>query len=724
MRVREHVALAWFTGALFGAVELARSGLGGLLAVFVGAALAGLVGALWGIVQAGLVAIARRGAATATRLIPDDGEPRGAAIRRRALGLGLGVAGLAYAGLLVVLFARLGEVEDLELVAALRPLIAVFGAAAALAVGVALAGASLPALAALDDRRPFPWLRPQGLRQLVLAGLGCALALVILGRGDDLLGILAWGPYLLLFVGVEVGVAVALDRVRRLERAVRRGLVATGVVLSVGALVFAEGSAPVYAGVDASRGPWLGRELLRRLTDVDGDGFAPIVGGGDCAPFDAAIAPQALDVPGNGVDENCDGVDAALDEGDGDPLADHYYGVDLRDRVRRYDVVWIVVDALRADHVGAYGYAAPTTPYIDQFAAEALTFTRAYSQSSATMLSIPSMLSGRDPLAATWEYRDDKLALSPIHPTFAELVTGLGYRTSMIVTSYIYVRLQGILRGYAEVVDAAERLPKTRGGRRASASTADHALDFLHRHFADSGAGEPPPYLLTVYFEDPHMPYSARAPGYPSFDGPLADYDQEIAATDRHIGMILEALRLSPRWDRTIVIITADHGEEFKEHGGRAHSRTCYVESVHVPLLVRIPGVRGRRVERAVGLVDLVPTLLELLGAEAGVEVDGQSLLIPTFAPERAPAERPVFCAVLSQKPSQGHFLRYAVRTAEHLLVEEAIEGRVELYELADDPQEVRPVAREGAAKETLTRLWRRLKAAQTGNLGGRLLTR
>ena len=734
MRLRDHIALAWGTGVLVGAVEVARSLAEvpnaephGLLLIVLGSALAGLGAALFGVFQAGVGLVLDRARGGATRLFPQlCGVDRAARVARRALLLGLGGAFIAYAIALWLSFVRLAAVEDPGLVDGLRVVLAAGGGALTLLFGGILAGLLRGPLEALDQHRAFPWIDSGAARRLLVAGVVGSAALAVLGDAGSRLGPLAWAPFVVVFLCAEVYLAeVTAGLLRRRGEGGPRlaGRLMIGLAaLSVVPVGIAETRPAIYRALDETRAPRLGRGVLRELTDVDRDGFSSLFGGGDCAPFDRASSPLAAEVPGNGVDENCDGVDAA--PGGSEEGLEPYLGLLPPLEAGDYDVVWIIVDALRSDHVSGLGYRQLTTPYLDQFAEESLVFTSAYSQSSATMLSIPSMLSGRDPLAATWEVEAGKLALSPTVPTLSERLGARGYRSSMIVTSYIHQRLPGIFRGYDEVVDSALRLPKTSGGRRASASTADAALAFVHRLFPDPQA-TPPPYLLTVYFEDPHMPYSPRKPGYTNFKGPHRRYDQEIQATDRHIGSLLDGLRLSPRWDRTIVIITADHGEEFKEHGGRFHARTCYEESVHVPLFVRIPGVAPARIGTPVALIDIVPTLVELLGLGPDVAVDGQSLLFPALEPQRVPPARPIFCAVLSQKPSQGHFLREAVRSGHDLLVHEVIDGRYELFDRRDDPGEHASRAlTEEPAKALFERLRATLEAARRGNIRQRLLTR
>ncbi len=514
---------------------------------------------------------------------------RAARVGRRALLLGWIVAFGLYALALDRSFARLAAVQDPGLVEALRVLVAAGGGGLALLLGGLLGGLLRAPLAALDRRRPFPWIAPGAPRRLLCAGLLGGLALVVLGELGTRLGPLAWAPVVVVVLSLEVYLAeVWAGLLRRFDGARRRlgvPLVLGVAALSVVPLAIAEREPGLYRSLDGTFAPRLGRGVLRELTDLDRDGFSSLFGGGDCAPLDGSISPLAPEVLGNGVDEDCDGVDGS--PGGRERGLEPYLGLPAPLQAGDYDVVWIIVDALRSDHVSALGYRQETTPYLDLFAEESLVFTAAYSQSSATMLSIPSMLSGRDPLAATWEVEAGKLALSETTPTLSERLGPRGYRSSMIVTSYIHQRLPGIYRGYGEVVDAALRLPKTRGGRRASASTADAALAFVHRLFADPTA-TPPPYLLTVYFEDPHMPYSPRVPGYTKFQGPHRRYDQEIQATDRHIGALLEGLRLSPRWDRTIVIVTADHGEEFKEHGRMLHME-YHEEIMRVPLIIVPP---------------------------------------------------------------------------------------------------------------------------------------
>jgi arylsulfatase A-like enzyme len=233
------------------------------------------------------------------------------------------------------------------------------------------------------------------------------------------------------------------------------------------------------------------------------------------------------------------------------------------------------------------------------------------------------------------------------------------------------------------------------------------------------------PFFLTVYIPDPHHPYDDHAIGIDAFgSGTQARYDEEIAFSDRHIGFLAEYLIYNDLWDDTIFIVTSDHGEEFGEHEGKKHARTCYHESTHVPLLVHIPGIEPQRIDDFVALTDVVPTIAELVGLPlAEAELDGQSLLVPTLTPAQTPTDRRVYCSVISQRAKQGNFFRRAVRSGKWLLVHELIEGTYELYDTQADPEEQRNVYDRMADEPEIKQLRGALNQRLTGNLAERLLT-
>ena len=329
--------------------------------------------------------------------------------------------------------------------------------------------------------------------------------------------------------------------------------------------------------------------------------------------LDRNRGPQSAEIPGNGSDEDCDGEDGVVQPaGEVAPL-ERYHGRLDPALLRKYNILWIVVDAVRADHVSALGYKKKTTPYLEFLAKESLVFTQAYSQSSATMLSIPSMLAGRHVGAVTWQKGQNRLQVDASVETFAERLKREGYRTGFVVDGYLKKNLPGMLQGF-DYVKSTWLDGKTRPWNDRSAAMASaYALEFLEREHNPKKQKQP--FFLTVYTADPHFTY-VEHPEVPSFGrGDQARYDNEIAYSDRYIGFLIEYLRAKPPLlDNTIVIITSDHGEEFDEHGGKQHATSCYEESLHVPLFVRIPGLPAARIDARVGLNDIVPTLAELLG--------------------------------------------------------------------------------------------------------------
>ncbi len=646
------------------------------------------------------------------RLVDRDAPERAPVVALHAAVLGAAVGAVILGAGMRWWVTRLRKVQITELAETLTVVGALAFGVAAVALGSGTYVGARRLLARLDARWRLPLPPSSRLRRVlylaVPLGAVAVLPLLLLERVLGPLGAPLW---LVVFVAGQIFLVQLLPRGAgpRARLAVLAAALLGLAGLVGGDQVLRRWPRSSFALEAASPGG-LALAALRAGTDVDRDGASSLFGGRDCAPFSSARGPDARDVPGNGVDEDCDGSDTA--EGLALPEGPAFYGDLPKDRVLEYDIVWFVIDALRADHTGLMGYGKPTTPHLDELGAESLLFTRALSQSSATMLSFPSMLTGVDPGRLDWRIDENRLQVAAGQPYLTQRLKSMGYTTGFIASEYFSQRLPGLLEGWSHVAfqDVKQR--------KSSRSSAALASSFIVRA-RDAGA----PFFLVVYLPAPHIPYVEHTEGYPKFGaGNLAKYDSEIANADRALGSVLDVLRSDPeRWGRTVVIVTGDHGEEFGEHGGTEHARTCHKESLHVPLVLRLPGEPRARIDKPVGLLDIAPTLVELVDAPLveGPPFDGHSLLLTARAPERLPPDRPLFCSVISQKAAQGDFFRRAVRSGKWAFMKE-LRGsqQTALYDVEADPGETTPVAPEGEAAEVARRLDAWLGLQLTSNVG------
>ncbi|MEZ6017726.1 MAG: sulfatase [Planctomycetota bacterium] len=301
----------------------------------------------------------------------------------------------------------------------------------------------------------------------------------------------------------------------------------------------------------------------------------------------------------------------------------------------RYNLVLVTVDTLRADALGCYGQTRDTSPNLDRLASEGARFAHVTAQAPHTHGSMASLLTSKYPLAH--RSVNGQPALAAAHETLAEHFASLGYRTAGFLDNPWLTPEFGFTRGY-------ERFEPR--------STNDAALPWLQAHASER-------FFLHVHHLHPHGPYTPERPWIeawsPGYKGPwervegelleraerpgvaeaagvdldrfLALYHSEVRRVDQEIGELLQALADAGRSEDTLVVFAADHGEEFLDHGALHHSHTLYEELVHVPLIVRLPGrVRPATVvEGGVSLVDVAPTVLELMGLPPLSEAQGRS---------------------------------------------------------------------------------------------------
>ncbi len=361
------------------------------------------------------------------------------------------------------------------------------------------------------------------------------------------------------------------------------------------------------------------------------------------------------------------------------------------------NVVLISVDTLRADHVGAYGYAKPTTPNIDRLAERSVVFERAISQSSWTRPAHLSIMTGLYPVEHGVVALRDRQRLPDSIPTLAAVLAARGYRTAAFTGGVNLAPEFGFDRGF--------ELYRTNGKY-----FRDNLEDF--RHWLGEHAQER--FFLFLHGYDPHTPYltdpidriALGLPERPPRHGLrkacharaarhriarfVQEYDGAVHRADRFVGKILAELRGLGLLDHTVIVLTSDHGEEFYEHGGCFHLNTLYREVLHVPLMIFAPGLRPARVATLVpASVSIARTILELVGTGSD-ELPGFSLL--AAARGQVKDQAVVSETFRSLRFDRGHGHLRSLTTESAKLIDWITLGRREMFDLVRDPGERRPL--------------------------------
>jgi len=367
------------------------------------------------------------------------------------------------------------------------------------------------------------------------------------------------------------------------------------------------------------------------------------------------------------------------------------------------DIVVIILDAARADRFSCYGYERQTTPNIDRLAAESLVFRRVFALAPYTLCSVPTMVTGLSFLDHGVVAHGDRLSAEAT--TLAEHLKSAGYSTACVSASPNNSRALGTDQGYDKFIETWQVVPRPQSTDPFLLSRL--ALDWLA---ADDGTA---PIHLQLHYVPPHAPY-APPPEFdlftdPAYQGRLdgshvainaldsgavqplpaelahisALYDGNLRAGDAAVAQVLEALAKRSRWRDTVVLVTADHGEAFLEHGRMSHNSTVFDEMLHVPFVLRLPAgsPTSADLDRLASLADIVPTLLATAGARPEDLPDGFNLLAPPALGGRFLIGR-----------TAGDPPLYALRTSRWKLVF-AGSGMGALFDLAKDPGESRDLA-------------------------------
>ncbi|MFB3922682.1 MAG: sulfatase-like hydrolase/transferase [Terriglobia bacterium] len=285
------------------------------------------------------------------------------------------------------------------------------------------------------------------------------------------------------------------------------------------------------------------------------------------------------------------------------------------------NVVLITIDTLRADHLGVYGYASIQTPEIDQLARSGARFTHAFTPVPITLPAHSTILTGSFPMATGMhDFSGNKLPANSA--TLAGVLKAQGYSTAAFVGSAVLDSRFGLNQGFETYFDHFDfsRLLETNLDQmeRRGDQVMDETLHWLTRSSRQ-------PFLLWVHLYDPHHPYTPPEPYASRYRA--QPYDGEIAFDDSQVGRLVSALKELRLFDNTVVVLAGDHGEGLGEHGEKTHGFFIYNSTLHVPLVVRVPGAAPRVVEDEVSLVDVMPTILHALKIPIPPSVQGRSLL-------------------------------------------------------------------------------------------------
>jgi len=343
------------------------------------------------------------------------------------------------------------------------------------------------------------------------------------------------------------------------------------------------------------------------------------------------------------------------------------------------DIVIVTIDALRADHVSSYGYGRKTTPNIDRLAARGARFEHAYCPTPHTSYSVTSMMTGKymRPLLGMGAGEDSE--------TWAGYLRRYGFRTAAFYPPAVFfidehrfrrMKAEGLGFEYRKEEFAAPELRRSQITEYVTSAPKDK------------------PLFLWVHLFEPHEPYVLHPEHSFGGEGNIEAYDSEIATADDEVGMIVDAVE--KRRPGAIVVVSADHGEEFGDHGGRYHGTTVYEEQVRVPLIVVAPGVPPSVISTPVQTIDLLPTTLAALDVPQPARVRGRDL-----------------GSVLARKATEGDQGLAFAETDDYTLLARGDDRLIcvrkiascTLFDVRTDPLETRPIADRPERVKELRRL-------------------
>jgi len=373
------------------------------------------------------------------------------------------------------------------------------------------------------------------------------------------------------------------------------------------------------------------------------------------------------------------------------------------------NVLLLLVDTLRPDFLGCYGHTGKMSPAMDALAARGTLFETAVTTAPWTKPAVASLLTGLSPSRHGVVLSDQRLPDDV--PTLAERLADAGYTTAAFVNSRWLTNRHGLDRGFQDFAWERENVR-----RRKPSGIAAEAAAWL-------AAPPPEPFLLFLHFYDVHSDY-ASLPRYEreftssdysgAVDGSTAQlravregrmslgpgdasqlaalYSAGVRQMDDVIGHLLSALGRTGLAERTVVILTSDHGEEFLEHGSVLHGRAQFEEVMRIPLILAGPGVpAGRRVSRTVSIIDVAPTVLRLAGLPA-VSSEGVDLRTMWEAPQEAGGEPRAFFGEADWRTPEDDVTR-SVRLGHVKLLHDRLRDRTQLYDLETDPAERRDLS-------------------------------
>jgi len=375
-----------------------------------------------------------------------------------------------------------------------------------------------------------------------------------------------------------------------------------------------------------------------------------------------------------------------------------------------YNVILIGIDTWRADHLSSFGYDRLTMPSVDTLASQGFRFINAYSTTSWTLPSFLSILTSL--YQSSHGVVSSEYKLAPCHVTLAEILRNEGYSTAGFISGTYLKRTFGFDQGfdkYEESVTSAQ-LIKTYDDV-TSARVTRLVEDWLRSNYTR-------PFFIFAHYWDPHFDYIPPAPFDTIFDPDytgkidgrnfmsnpevrpdmdprdlshiVALYDGELRWTDSNLSHLFRTLEDLGILDRTIIVLVGDHGEEFFEHGGKGHRNTLYNEVIHVPIVFWLPRIQGRVVQTPVSTVDIVPTILDLIGIEPPQAGDGISLT-PLMglgsSDTKPPRGRPIYSELST-------FLACMIR-GDWKIIHDSKANTWELYDIATDYGETTNLAAE-----------------------------